>query len=218
MATYEIPYGNIERPTTRNNTWEEARFEVPAMRWADLGDNQHGFSLINESKYGYDAKDNVLRLSLLRSPTWPDPEADRGHHHFGYALYPHAGTWKQAHTERAGYEYNYRLKAMQVESHTGGLPAEHSYLSVAPENVVVTAVKKAEDDNGLIFRVFEWAGKQSEVTFMVPPGATAATETNLMEKTVGTQLPLSHDRVTIPIHPYEILSLKVDYPHTEASK
>ena len=218
MATYEIPYGNIERPTTRNNTWEEARFEVPAMRWADLGDHQHGFSLINESKYGYDAKDNVLRLSLLRSPTWPDPDADRGHHHFSYALYPHAGTWKEARTERAGYEYNYRLKAMQVESHTGSLPAEHSYLSVAPENVVLTAVKKAEDDNGLIFRVFEWAGKQSEVTFTVPPGATAATETNLMEKTVGTPLPLSGDKVTIPIHPYEILSIRVDYPHMEAKR
>jgi alpha-mannosidase len=218
MATYEIPYGNIERPTTRNNTWEQARFEVPAMRWADLGDNQHGFSLINESKYGYDAKDNVLRLSLLRSPTWPDPEADRGHHHFSYALYPHAGTWKQARTERAGYEYNYRPTAMQVESHTGSLPAEHSYLSVAPENVVLTAVKKAEDDNGLIFHVFEWAGKQSDVTFAVPAGATAATETNLMEKAVGTQLPLSGDKVTIPIQPYEILSLRVDYPHTEANK
>jgi alpha-mannosidase len=218
MASYEIPYGNIERPTTRNNTWEEARFEVPAMRWADLGDNQHGFSLINESKYGYDAKDNVLRLSLLRSPTWPDPDADRGHHHFSYALYPHAGTWKDARTERAGYEYNYRLKAMQVESHTGSLPAEHSYLSVAPENVVLTAVKKAEDDNGLIFRVFEWAGKQSEVTFTVPPGATAAIETNLMEKTVGTPLPLSGDKVTIPIHPYEILSIRVDYPHMEATR
>ena len=81
-ATYEIPYGSIERPTTRNNSWEDAKFEVPAMRWADLGDGQHGFSLINESKYGYDAKGNVLRLSLLRSPTWPDPDADRGHHHF----------------------------------------------------------------------------------------------------------------------------------------
>jgi alpha-mannosidase len=218
MATYEIPYGSIERPTTRNNTWEQARFEVPAMRWADLGDSEHGFSLINEAKYGYDAKDNVLRLSMLRSPTWPDPVADRGQQHFSYSLYPHAGTWKQARTERAGYEYNYGLRAMQVESHTGSLPAEHSYLSVAPENVVLTAVKKAEDDNGLIFRVFEWAGKQSEVTFTVPPGATAATETNLMEKTVGTPLALSGDKVTIPIHPYEILSLRVDYPPTEANR
>ena len=73
MATYEIPYGTIERPTTRNNRWEQAKFEVPALRWADLGNGQHGFSLINESKYGYDGSGNVLRLSLLRSPVWPDP-------------------------------------------------------------------------------------------------------------------------------------------------
>jgi alpha-mannosidase len=151
MATYEIPYGSIERPTTRNNTWEQAQFEVPAMRWADLGDGQHGFSLINQSKYGYDDKDNVLRLSLLRSPTWPDAEADRGHQHFSYALYPHAGTWKDALTERASYEYNYKLKAMQVEAHTGNLPAEHSYRAVSPENVVLTAVKKAEDGQRLDF-------------------------------------------------------------------
>jgi alpha-mannosidase len=213
MATYEIPYGTIDRPTTRNNTWEQAKFEVPAMRWADLGDGQHGFSLLNEAKYAYDAKDNVLRLTMLRSPTWPDPDADRGHQHFSYALYPHAGTWKQALTERAGYEYNYELRGMQVAPHTGSLPLEHSYLSVAPENVVLTAVKKAEDDNGLILRVFEWAGKESSVTFTVPPGATAATETNLMEKSVGAALPVNGNKVSVAIHPYEILSIRVDYAH-----
>ena len=141
-ASYEIPYGSIERPTTRNNSWEKARFEVPALRWADLGDSQHGFSLLNESKYGYDAVDNVLRLSLLRSPTAPDPDADRGRQQFSYALYPHGGTWKQALTERRGYEYNYKLNAMQVESHAGALPVEHSFLSVAPENVVLTGREK----------------------------------------------------------------------------
>ena len=77
---------------------------------------------------------------------------------------------------------------------------------------MLTAVKKAEDDNGLIFRVFEWAGKQGDVTFTVPAGATAATETNLMEKTVGSSLSLSGDKVTAHISPYEILSIRVDYP------
>jgi alpha-mannosidase len=210
-ATYEIPFGTIQRPTTRNNSWEDAKFEVPALRWADLGDGQHGFSLINESKYGYDAKDNVLRLSLLRSPVWPDPEADRGHHHFSYALYPHASTWKNALTDRQGYEYNYKLQAMQVQPHDGSLPAEYSYLSVTPATVVLTAVKKAEDESGLILRAFEWDGKESEVTFTVPPGARSATETDLMEKPIGTPLQVVGNRVTIPIHPYEILSLRVDY-------
>jgi alpha-mannosidase len=213
MATYEIPYGTIERPTTRDNSWEKARFEVPALRWADLGDANHGFSLLNEAKYGYDAVDNTLRLTLLRSATWPDPDADRGHQHFSYALYPHAGTWKQAMTERKGYEYNYELRAQQVAAHAGPLPLEHSYASVEPDNVVLTALKKSEDDNALIFRVFEWAGKQGDVTFTVPAGATAATETNLMEKSTGSALTVSGDKVTAHIHPYEILSVRVDYPH-----
>jgi len=111
FATYEIPYGTIDRPTTRDNSWEKAQFEVPAQQWADLGDGKHGLSLINDSKFGYDAAGNTLRLTLLRSPKWPDPDADMGHHHFHYALYPHAGTWKDAMTVRHGFEYNYPLTA-----------------------------------------------------------------------------------------------------------
>jgi alpha-mannosidase len=214
-ATYEIPYGSIERPTTRNNSWDKAQFEVPALRWADLNDGQHGFSLINNSKYGYDDAGNVLRLSLLRSPTWPDPVADRGHQHFTYALYPHAGDWKQALTVRHGYEYNYTLKAMQVAAHTGTLPLEHSFLTVKPENVVLTAMKKAEDSNALVLHMYEWAGKQANVEIALPAGATAATETNLMEKPQGSPLTVTGDHVTIPIHPYEILAVRVDYPHGE---
>ncbi len=214
-ATYEIPYGSIERPTTRNNSWENAKFEVPALRWADLGDGQHGFSLINESKYGYDAKGNTLRLSLLRSPTWPDPDADRGHQHFTYALYPHAGDWKQALTVRHGYDFNYKLKAMQVEAHSGTLPAEHSFATVQAENVVLTAMKKTEDGNGLILRMYEWAGKSGDAEVHLPHGATAATVANMLEQPQGSPLTVTGtDQVTVPIHPYEILTLRVDYPHT----
>ncbi len=216
FATYEIPYGTIERPTTRNNSWEKAQFEVPAMRWADLSGpgpdgKVHGLSVLNQDKYGYDAVGNVLRLTLLRSPTWPDPDADQGHHHFHYALYPHAGTWKDALTVRHGWEYDYPLQAVVTTAHPGSLPAEHSFASVSPENVVLTAVKKAEDANGLIFRVYEWAGKESTVEFHVPPGATGATVTNLMEQPEGELLAVTNDVVKAPIHPYEILTIRVDY-------
>jgi len=213
MATYEIPYGTIERPTTRNNSWEQAKFEVSALRWADLSNGNHGFSLINESKYGYDCKDNLLRLTLLRSPVEPDPNADRGHHHFSYALYPHGGDWKTALTVRHGYEYNYELKAMQVEPHTGSSPLEHSFIALEDKNVVLTAVKKAEDANGLILHFYEWAGRDSDVEIHVPPGATSATLTNLMEKPEGAPLHLSgSDEVTVPVHPYNIMSVRIDYP------
>ncbi|HTW47980.1 MAG TPA: glycoside hydrolase family 38 C-terminal domain-containing protein [Acidobacteriaceae bacterium] len=217
FATYEIPYGTIERATTRNNSWEKAQFEVPAQRWADEGDGAHGFSLINDSKYGYDGVGNLLRLTLLRSPVWPDPNADRGHQHFTYALYPHAGDWKQAMTEHHGWEYNYPLHAMQVEAHSGTLPAEHSFVGATPDDVVLTAMKKAEDSHALVFHLYEWAGKSGNIELRVPPGATGAVETNLMEQPQGGPLPLSGDRVTIPVRPYEIVAVRVDYPESASA-
>jgi alpha-mannosidase len=213
QATFEIPYGSIERPTTRNNSVEDAKFEVPALRWADLGDQSNGFSLINESKYGYDAKGNVLRLSLLRSPTWPDPEADQGHQHFSYALYPHEGSWKQGLTVRQGYDFNYHLTAMQVSPHAGKLPGSFSFLKVEPENVVMTAMKKTEDGDGLLVRFYEWAGKAGNVTLTLPPGILSATLANLMEKPEGSPLPVSGGReVTVPITPFQIQTVIVHYP------
>jgi alpha-mannosidase len=212
FATYEIPYGTIQRTTLRTNSWEKAQFEVGAQRWGDLGNEQHGFSLINESKYGYDAVGNLLRLTLLRSPVWPDPNADRGHQHSSYALYPHAGDWKQAMTVRHGYDYNYRLEAQQVEAHAGSLPAEHSFVGVGPDDLVLTAMKKAEDSHALVFHFYEWAGKGGSAQLRVPPGATGAVETNLMEKQEGSALPVEGDHVTVHFRPYEIVAVRVDYP------
>ena len=211
-ATYEIPFGSIERPTTRNNTWEKAQFEVPALRWADLGDAHQGLSVINDSKYGYDALGNTLRLTLLRSPTWPDPDADRGRQQFRYALYPHAGGWKQALTVRHGYEFNDALQHAQVFAHSGTLPAEHSFGTVENANVMLTAMKKAEDANALVFRMYEWAGEAGEVKLHVPPGASYAVESNLMEKVEGPHLALAGDVVRAAIRPYEILTVQVFYP------
>jgi alpha-mannosidase len=213
-ATYEIPYGSIQRTTLRTNSWEKAKFEVPAQNWADLGDTHQGLSLLNDSKYGYDAVGNLLRLTLLRSPTWPDPDADQGHQHFTYALYPHTGTWQQALTIHRGLELNTPLTAMQVFAHTGTLPATHSFASVENPNVILTAIKKAEDAPALIFRMYESTGQPTDVHLHIPSGATYAIETNLMETPIpnAPHLPVTGDTVTIPIKPYEILTLQVVYP------
>ncbi len=211
-ATFEIPYGSIERPTTRRTPEEQAKFEVPALRWADLSDAKHGLSLLNDSKYGYDAKDNVLRLSLLRAPTWPDPHADEGHHEFTYSLYPHGGTWKEAMTVRQGYELNYPLLAVPMQAHAGTLPPQQSFVSSTADNVVITAVKQAEDDNSLIIRFYEWAGKSGNVGIKLPKPAKAAFDVNLMEKS-EQPLTLSSggSEVTIPTKPYEIRSVRVEF-------
>jgi alpha-mannosidase len=213
-ATYEIPYGTVERPTTRNTPGEKAQFEVPALHWADISDSKHGFSLLNDSKYGYDAKGNVLRLSLLRSPEWPDPHADEGHHEFTYSLYPHGATWREAQTVRRGYELNYRPFVEQIDEHEGVLAAEHSFLQIDSENVVLTALKKAEDDDSLIFRFYEWAGKERNVKLELPPGAKSASETDLMEKSIGA-LPLQNGALIVHTKPYEIKTVKVQFATRE---
>ena len=215
VATYEIPYGSIERPTTRLNSVEAARFEVPALRWADIGDSRHGFSLINDSKYGYDAKGNVLRLSLLRAPLYPDPNSDRGRQQFSYSLYPHAGSWKQADTVLRAYEFNYKLLASQVESHQGHLPATHSLVQVNPHNLVLTALKKSEDGNGLILRFYEWAGKATHAKIAVPAGASEAVETNLLEHDIeygSTQVSIHGDEVGLDVTPFSINTVRIIYP------
>jgi alpha-mannosidase len=231
QATFEIPYGSVERPTTRNTPAEQAQFEVPALRWADISDSGdhsgappsspsvgdrvgpvHGFSLLNDSKYGYDAKDNVLRLSLLRSPTWPDPETDQGEHEFTYSLYPHGGTWREAMTVHQGYELNYPLMAVTTGQHPGPLPAEKSFFGTTEDNVVITAIKKPADGDGLIVRFYEWAGKKGDIHLQLPQSAAAAWETNLMEV---TQSPLTLDStgnvLAIPTNPYEINTVKVQF-------
>ncbi len=209
-ATCEIPYGSVERPTTRRTPAEQGKFEVPAIHWADLSDATHGSSLLNDCKYGYDAKGNVLRLSLLRSPEWPDPHADEGHHEFTYSLYPHAGSWREALTVRRGYELNYKLTALQIEKHQGTLPESHSFVQVQPDNVVVTALKKAEDSDALIVRFYEWAGKEVDVKLQFTPGAGSASETNLIEKPSGA-LAVQSGSVTVHTKPYEIKTAEVHF-------
>ena len=211
-ATFEIPYGSVERPTTRNTPAEKAQFEVPALRWADLSDATHGFSLVNDSKYGYDARDNVLRLSLLRSPEWPDPHADEGHHEFTYSLYPHAGTWREAMTVRQGFEVNVPLLATTTTRHQGTLPASQSFFSTQEDNVVITAIKKDEDDASLIIRFYEWAGKKGDVHLTLPQAASAAWQTNLMEQTPSSlTLDSTGKVVTVPTSAYEIKTVKVEF-------
>jgi alpha-mannosidase len=218
-ATYEIPYGNIQRPTTRNTPEEKAMFEVPALRWGDLSDSSHGFSLLNASKYGYDAKGNVIRLSLLRSPADPDPHADEGFHEFTYALYPHAGDWKAAETERRGFELNYPLIPLTTCAHQGVLPSSFSLVQIEPGNVILTAVKKAEDSDALVFRFFEFEGKAGEVHLHFPNAATQAAQVNLMEKQ-DAPLSLQEDGkgTTVTVHPYEIVTVKATFGKSSGSQ
>lgn len=106
-ATYEIPFGALERHTHRNTSWDQAQFEVCGHRFADVSEHGYGVSVLNDCKYGYDTQGSTIRLSLLRAPRWPDLTADQGDHEFTYSLYPHAGDWREGHTLRAAAELNH---------------------------------------------------------------------------------------------------------------
>jgi alpha-mannosidase len=147
---------------------------------------------------------------LLRSPEWPDPHADEGHHEFTYSLYPHAGGWKDALTIRRGYELNYKLIALPCSKHQGNLPAEHSFMQAKSDNVIVTAIKRAEDANALIVRFYEWAGKRGDVAIQLPAGAASASDTDLMERPLG-DLSVSNGEVKVPTKPYEIKTIEVRF-------
>jgi alpha-mannosidase len=222
-ATYEIPFGSIERPTTRNTKEEQAMYEVPAIRWADISDSAHGFSLLNDSKYGYDAKDNILRISLLRSPESPDPHADEGRHHFTYSLYPHDGDWKQALTVRQGYELNYPLIVNQVLVHAaaaqnpfanakGSTGSRQSFISISSPNVILTALKRSEDGKGLILRVYEWAGKESNITINPSFATQGAFYADLMEKQLPNIVFAAGNSIGIHVKPFEIQTIELIVP------
>ena len=215
-ASYEIPFGSIERPTTRRTPEERAQFEVPALRWADLSDARHGLSLLNDCKYGYDAHGQVLRLSLLRSPEWPDPHADEGTHEFTYSLLPHAGGWREAGTVRAAYELNSSLRAIAAPGHAGTLPAVHSFVTLEPANLLLTAMKQAEDGEDLIVRFYEFAGQKTTARVSLPPGVEEIWDANLMEQP-GEKLASDGKTVAVNVKPYEIKTLRLHF-HASAAR
>jgi len=216
QATYEIPYAFIQRPTTRQTPWEKARFEVAALRWADLSGDDYGVSVLNNCKYGHDISGNIMRLTLLRSPLWPDPLADRGQHSFSYALYPHQGDWREADTVLRAYEFNLPLRAIFFEppnassSPGENFPPEQSFCQISPSNIILSTVKKAEDRPTLIFRFYESEGLATEASVKFYKQPKAIYEVDLMEK---RQKKLSYQgwRISVPFGKNEIKTLEIEF-------
>ncbi|GAX36275.1 alpha-mannosidase [Nodularia sp. NIES-3585] len=194
FATYEIPCGAIRRPTQPQTPAEQAKWEVPALRWADLtGETEsdiYGVSLLNDCKYGYDSQPNQLRLTLLRSPNWPDPETDRGLHEFTYALYPHAGSWESANTVKRGYELNIPLQVIinplttqpGLNPKTLSSSAGVSFLNLSAENLILMAFKPSEDNSQqLILRCYECHGEIAELSLQSDLGLYLGNESDLLE-------------------------------------
>jgi alpha-mannosidase len=211
-CTYEIPFGNISRSVTRNTPETAAKFEVYGHKWADMSKDGYGVSILNDSKYGWDALNNRLRLSLFKSSNDKDTRFEKGTYTTTYSIYPHAGDWKKAQTVKQANEMNYPVIAKQVAPHNGSLGNEYSFVSVDRPNVMITAIKKAEDHpTDLIVRLVEINGVPSTNCKVAFQGAiNSAATVNLIEDNLGTAS-FSGKVLSTTMHQYEIKSFRVSF-------
>jgi alpha-mannosidase len=204
-ASYEIQFGHIERTTHTNTSWDQARFEVCAHRWADLGEAGYGVALLNDCKYGYDIRGSVMRLSLLRAPTHPDPTADRGAHLFTYALMPHPGDFREAGVIAAAEDLNSPLR---IAPGIAKAERQRSLIELDNPQIIVETVKRAEDSDATVVRLYESWGGRTRARLRTTLPATRATLCDLMERELE-EVPLRHGVIDLELAPFKILTLKL---------
>jgi alpha-mannosidase len=206
-VTCEIQFGNLERPTHRNTSWDGAKFEICCHKWIDLSDAGYGLALLNDCKYGHKALGNVLDLNLLRSPGYPDPTSDRGRHEFTYALYPHPGDYREGRVIQAAYELNVPLRWRLLRPRKGKIPARGTFLEIDAPNIIVESVKKAEAGDGLVFRLYEAHGKATAARLRFTEKIARAELVDLLEEN-PVALPAAEDGLALFFGPFEVHTLR----------
>jgi len=224
-ATYEIQFGNVERPTHRNTSWDMARFETCAHRWIDLSEGGYGISLLNDSKYGHDVHDNVVRLTLLKSGVYPDAHADEGLHRFTYSLLPHVGDWREAQSVRRAYELNVPVGTFAIAHVAGQKKATStpsvptmgssstikqgaSFIQTDCTHVIVETVKPAEDGDGLIVRLYEAHNQRGRGTLTFATPLLSVQECNLLEEPVN-DVSYQGNTLSFQVRPFEIKTFRI---------
>ena len=209
-AAYDIQYGNVKRPSHKNTSWDVARFEVCAHKWSDVSEADYGFSLMNDCKYGYSVDEDSIALTLLKSSTYPNPEADQERHYFTYSIMPHMGDWRAAGIPGAAYRLNIPVMTFPADIQDADSPELPPFVQINRDNVMVETVKQQMDGEDTIIRLYECYGARSEVvmTFGIRPRSVETA--NLMEDALET-VPLAGNQIRFFIRPYEILTFRIKY-------
>jgi alpha-mannosidase len=203
-ARFDIQYGNIRRPITRNNSWEAAKFEVVAHKWVDMWETGYGFALLNDCKYGHDMKEDTIRLTLLKSACDPDYAADLGHHEFTYSIYPHTVEWYQSNLEQEAFDLNNPLIAVTGAS----ICRQGSLFTFGNEHIVVDCIKQAENTEDTVIRFHEYTGARGSVPITSSIPIRSWCECDLMEQPLE---PFQEKPIQIIMKPYEIKTILVKF-------
>ena len=206
-VTCETMFGAQRRPTHENTEWDAARFETSAHRFLDLSEPGYGVALMNDGKYGHSARGNVLGISLVRGPLYPDPLADEGEHHFTYALFPHPGDWTSAGVAREAFALNSPL--VPVQGGGGELPPEFSFARAEGVELALGGLKVAEDGRGHILRLYEPHGARGRCRLTFPGGLRGVERTNLLEDPGSGEPEVGGDDVLLDVRPFEVVTLRV---------
>jgi alpha-mannosidase len=207
-ATYETMYGVVRRSTRRNTSWERAQFEGSAHRFIDMSEPGYGVAILNDGKYGHNARENVMSISLLRSPLYPDPLADEGEHRFTYAVFPHAGDWTEAGVAAEAYALNSRLITVAAGPDTAD---GAGFVRVEGTALGLGTLKQAFDGDGLVLRVYEPNGARGPVTLRFAEPVKAVERVNLLEEPEdGAIEPGDGGRsASFDVRPFEVISLRI---------
>ena len=204
-ATYETMFGSVERPTHANTDADLARYEVPGHNWADLSEPHFGVSLLSDARYGYSTFGNQMSLSLVRGPLSPDPKADLGEHRFRYALYPHAGGWREADTVAEAACFNRAL--LWTRGTAAAVLRAPLVVSSAPQ-VIIDTIKPAEDGDGWVVRLYESHGGKVETTLSFGVSVRGVSMSNTLEDRLAT-LSLSDNTCRLALRPFQIATLRI---------
>jgi alpha-mannosidase len=199
-STCEIPFAAMERSANGE--------EMLMQKWLDLSNEQYGVTIVNDSKYGVDVQDGVVSVTALRAPDSPDSKADEGEHHFALAIMPHSGDWRSSGAVQNGHAFNLPLIARVIQQQSGALPPTYSFFNVEPTRVMVSALKKAEDGEAWILRLYESTGKPATATVSLPFSAKTVSEVNLIEWE-EKPLALSGQRLVLNLGAWEVKTVKI---------
>ncbi len=207
-AVYDVQFGNVKRNTHKNTSWDRAKFEVCAHKWADVSESGYGVAVMNDCKYGYGCDLNNLSLTLIKCAVAPNEEADKELHEFTYSILPHSGDFREANVAEEAYILNQPLTACKIDKQDGKLPDSFSFVGSKNNNIIIETVKQCENDESVIVRFYEYHNSHSKVTLDFGIDFDKAFICDMLENNLD-EIEKNNRSVTLSVKPYEIVTVKI---------